>query len=234
MKGNVCFVRRIGRFMTIASSGRGIFCVLVLCLSLFWAGCSGTSSHPAVVDGKPGQTTPPPAKITPTGEKQFAYTIEVMGDNSTQRVREDYAFHGGDRFRFLIKPGFSAYVYMLDRGTGESKYTVLFPLSNELTENPIKPDVEQPVPGDATSWMAMNEKPGEEDFILIVSTVPLLDFTNKSSMSNDDCERAIATVERMYHPPSSRRFEDGDLVKFFAADPGHDIAMVLRLPLKHS
>jgi hypothetical protein len=211
---------------------------LAICFCLLWAGCKSKPTQ--VGDTRKGtappaaSTPPPPAKIAAANEKQVAYAIELKGDGAPMRVREDHDFHSGDRFRFVIKPGFSAYVYMLNRGTGESKYSILFPLSREVSQNPIRPDAEQPVPGDSASWMKMNSSPGEEDFVLIVSMVPLPAFTDKSTLSVDDCERALASVDRQYHPASSRRFEDGDWVKLFGADPGHDLAMILRIPLKHS
>jgi hypothetical protein len=210
---------------------------LAICCCILWAGCK---SKPTEVGdtrkgtAPPAGSTPPPAKIAAGNEKQLAFAIELKGDGSPTRVKEDYDFHSGDRFRFVIKPGFSAYVYMLNRGTGESKYSVLFPLSREVSQNPIRPDAEQPVPGDSASWMKMNSSPGEEDFVLIVSMVPLHEFTDKPTLSVDDCERALAMVDREYHPASSRRFEDHEWVRLFAADPGHDLAMILRIPLKHS
>jgi hypothetical protein len=208
-----------------------------MCFCVLWSGCK---SKPTQVGdtrkgtAPPAGSTPPPAKLGATNEKQVTYAIELKGDGVPMRVREDHDFRSGDRFRFIIKPGFSAYVYMLNRGTGESKYTILFPLSKEVSQNPIRPDTEQPVPGDSASWMKMNSSPGEEDFVLIVSMVPLPEFTEKATLSVDDCERALAMVDRQYHPASSRRFEDGDSVRLFAADPGHDLAMILRIPLKHS
>ena len=210
---------------------------LAICCCILWAGCK---SKPTQVGdtrkgtAPPAGSTPPPPKIPPGNEKQLAFAIELKGDGLPRRVKEDYDFHSGDRFRFVIKPGFSAYVYMLNRGTGESKYSVLFPLSREVSQNPIRPDAEQPVPGDSASWMKMNSSPGTENFVLIVSMVPLPEFTEKQTMSVDDGDRAVARVDQEYHPASSRRFEDQEWVKFFAADPGHDLAIVLHIPLKHS
>src|SRR5205807_6772149 len=78
----------------------------------------------------------------------------------------------------------------------------------------------------------LQRNPGEEDFILIVSMVPLLDFTNKTSMDADDCERALARVERQYHPPSSRRFEDGDWVRSEERRVGKSVCVGWRRSMK--
>ena len=68
-----------------------------------------------------------------------------------------------------------------------------------------------------------------------VSTVALPDLdTGGNSIPRDQLEGILAGIERQYKPQSSRRFQDADWTKVFAADGGKDIAMVIRLPLKHS
>src|SRR3981081_2819739 len=58
-------------------------------------------------------------------ELQIAYAIEVEADSKPKRVKEDETFRSGDGFRFIFKPDFKAYVYVLNRGPHEKAYEIL-------------------------------------------------------------------------------------------------------------
>jgi hypothetical protein len=166
-------------------------------------------------------------------ELQIAYAIEVETDGKPKRVREDETFRSGDGFRFIFKPDFKAYVYVLNRGPHEKAYQILFPNSKISIDNPIEPKKEVAIPGGET-WLRMDNRKGDEDLVLIASNVQLPDFnTTEKTIDRDTFDERIAHVERRYRPKSSRRFGDGDWVKVFAAGAKQDVAMVLRVPLRH-
>jgi hypothetical protein len=79
----------------------------------------------------------------------------------------------------------------------------------------------------------LDNRPGIENVVLIASAMPLVEFnTPEQTIPRDECEDRIALLERDFRPSSSRRFEDKDWTKLFAAK-GERTAILLRLPLDH-
>jgi len=201
-------------------------------LGAFAAGC--TRIFPGKRDDEKADTKPTPAPLQPAGEKTFSYAIELQRSGAPQLVKEDYGFHSGDGFRVRFKPGFSSYIYVLNRGNREKSYKLLFPSALVRARNPIASGNEAMIPDDPQKWMRMDEVAGEENFILVASMAPLPDLEDPQRLSVDQVDQALAGIERQYRPQSSRRFADQDWVKVLAADGGKDIALVLRIPLRHS
>src|ERR1017187_1636489 len=98
-------------------------------------------------------------RLPPLGEKEFAYSIELQRPDGSKRVREDYPFHSQDGFRLLIKPGFSAYLYLINRGARDSRFHVLFPSKALNLRNPVRPGDTASIPDDAKKWMRMDQTP---------------------------------------------------------------------------
>lgn len=175
----------------------------------------------------------PPA-VDKSEEAELDYAIELDDSGHSIRVREDRKFHSGDGFRFLFRPGFNAYVYLVNRGPGQQSYQVLFPSERIGVRNPIGKGRLVTVPDPATGWLRMDANQGDENLVLIAASVPLEEFTQMpASVGRDEFESRLAAVERRCRSTSSRRFEDGDWVKLFAAGGKRDLAIVVRLPLWH-
>lgn len=219
--------------MTRFNPDRRLFLAGLAGLGAFAAGCSKIRTVDRK-DGKDDPSKPTPAPLRTTEEKTFLYAIELQRPGAPQLVKEDHSFRSGDGFRVRLKPGFSAYVYVLNRGNRENRYKLLFPSSMVRARNPIASGAEAVIPDDPQKWMRMDQVAGEENFILVASMVPLPDMEDPQRLGVDQVDQTLAGIEREYRPQSSRRFEDGDWVKVLAADGGKDIALVLRIPLRHT
>ena len=199
--------------------------VLGALIGLF--GCGGREKERADAKGAP------PAVDT-SAEKEIAYSIELEQGGELLHVGDDWQFHSGDRFRLLFRPEFDAYVYVVNRGPAQSAYQMLFPNPRIALQNPIPAGKEVRVPDSDTAWLHMDNQPGNENLILIAATTPLTELDGMGpNVDRDDFEARLANVERKRRPSSSRRFEDKNWVKLFAARGKEDLAIVLRLPLLH-
>jgi len=187
----------------------------------------------------PAATQPPAPSLVPSPEasteKELAYALELKEESGTRRVKESYRFASGDQFRVVFRPGFRAYVYLVNRGAGQASYSMLFPHPKIAVENPIPSGKALSVPDVESGWMRFDDREGDENFILIASTVPLEEMMGLGkTVPRDDFEARLAKVERKFRPSSSRRFEDSEWVKLFAARQNQeDLALILRLPLQH-
>lgn len=214
--------------------------LLVLGVGGLATGCRNGSSPPTVGPTKPlsenasAKKDIPVSAIKPTGEKEFAYTIELQQPGGSKRVRENYLFRSGDGFRVLFKPGFTTYIYLFNRGPRGGRFQRLFPSKFVKLSNPVRSGEDAAIPDDPKIWMRLDQHAGEENFIIVASTIALPELEGSPSIAPDRPEYALANTQRRYAPQSSRRFEDGDWVKIFAADGGKDVALILRVPLKHT
>jgi hypothetical protein len=178
----------------------------------------------------------PPTRTAPgldnASEREISYLLLREDSGKAVRVPETFQFQSGEKFRLRFRPGFPAYIYVANRGKGENSYSVLFPLPAERSRNPLPAGTAVGVPND-TEWLRFDKVPGNEYFVLIASSVALPDLEKAGAQIGlDTFEAQLANIERQYQPTSSRRFQDGDWTKFFAAREG-DIAIVVRLPLQH-
>jgi hypothetical protein len=216
---------------------RALLAITGAFLALFPVGCKNSRGEapPAAV------RSAPPEGLGGAPELQLDYSI-VLNDNGTgRRVGEKYHFRSGDQFRIEVRPAFAAYVYLLNRGPREANYAFLFPAPKEF-ENALPQNRVIALPR-ASEWFTLDNKPGVENVLLIASAHSVMEFnTPERSIQRDEFEDRIALVERDGRPASSRRFEDQDWVKVFAA-PSSRMAspqnapdktvIVLRLPLDH-
>jgi len=196
------------------------------------AGCSKVKKA-ADKGGQTGPSTgPPKERNDSSAELQLDYTILLSDGGAAKRIDEKYHFHGGDRFRVRLRPAFDAHVYILNRGPRQDSYLFLYPSPKIAAENPLPANKLATFPS-ADEWFTLDENPGIENVVLIASPTPLVEFnTPERTIPRDECEDRIALVERDYRPTSSRRFEDREWTKLFAAR-GAKTAIVLRLPLDH-
>jgi len=207
------------------------FLTALAATGLFNSACSKMTSNRAG-NGGPGEPVVPAAEKS--DEKQIDYCIEVENAGNPTKVPETREFHSGERFRFRFRPGFESHIYLLNRGAGETSWTVLFPNARIDIKNPIQAGKTVTIPDEQTAWMRIDERKGNEHLVLIAATGPLQEFAVESNaVSRDDFEDRIATIERQYRPTSSRRFEDDGWVKLYAAGPSDKLAIVVNLPLLH-
>ena len=206
------------------------------------AACSGGGGDKAAAS-KDGTAELPLPPVEKSGESELAYAIEVRTDGgadapNTGMVREDRRFRSGDKFRLIFRPEFAAHVWVVARGPRQSTYQVLFPSERASLKNPIAAGEKVTVPDEDSGWMRMDNQPGEENLVVVASTATLTEFAGMgSTVEREDFEARLAEVERRHRPSSSRRFEDGEWVKLFAARgsgaKGEQLAIVVRLPLLH-
>lgn len=207
------------------------FLTALAAVGLFDSACSRDSSKMPGGDDS-GQLDVP--RTEKTNEKQIDYCVEVDDTGGPSKVAETREFHSGERFRFRFRPGFESHIYILNRGPGESFWTVLFPHPRIDIKNPIHAGKIVTIPDEQTAWLRIDERKGNEHLVLIAATIPLQEFAVESDrVSRDDFEDRIANIERRYRPASSRRFEDDTWVKLFAAGTSDKLAIVLNLPLLH-
>jgi hypothetical protein len=191
------------------------------------AGCSRLKER-----DKRDSSSAPRERNEPSAELQLDYRILLDDNGEARRVTEKYHFHGGDRFRIELRPAFNVHVYIVNRGPRQANYTFLFPTRKISLENPLPENQAVTLPG-GNEWYVLDSRPGIENVVLIASAMPLVEFnTPEQTIPRDECEDRIALLERDYRPSSSRRFEDKDWTKLFAAK-GERTAVLLRLPLDH-
>ena len=179
-------------------------------------------------------TNEAPPALDKSSESELAYAIELQVTGNPVQVREDRKFRSGDLFRFVFRPEFDAYVYMVARGPSQANYTVLYPGERTTARNPIPAGEKVTVPNPDLGWLHMDNEKGDENLILIASTSPLAEFAGMgTTVEREDFESRLAEVERQHRPASYRRFEDGEWVKLFAARGKESLAIVLRIPLLH-
>jgi len=195
--------------------------------ALLLAGCS-RFKEPEKKESNPA----PKERSDAAAELQLDYRILLDDNGGARRVDEKYHFHGGDRFRIELRPAFNAHVYIVNRGPRQTSYSFLFPTRKITIENPLPENQAVTLPG-GDAWYTLDNRPGIENVVLTASTMPLVEFnTPEQTIPRDECEDRIALLERDYRPSSSRRFEDRDWTKLFAAK-GEKTAILLRLPLDH-
>ena len=166
-------------------------------------------------------------------ELQLDYSIVLGDDDSSRSVNEQFTFRNGDRFRFRLRPGFEAHVYLLSRGARQKEYMFLYPHKDIKQENPVPAKGVIEIPGPGTGWLTMDKVSGTEQLVLIASPSPLVEFNVPAkSIEREEFEERLSRVERDYRPASSRRLENGGWVSLLASR-GPRTAMVVRLPLDH-
>lgn len=179
--------------LTGACGPRGL---AALCLLAVGAACG--SNRPAV-----------PA--APRAVQNLEYAIEIeAGRDGARRVNSSYVFRNGDRFRFVFRSDFDAFVYLFSRGTGESAYSRLFPHGDLQVSNVVRPDFEVLVPGGA-GWLAFDDSPGTEHLVLAVSNRPLRQLEDVGSqVEMDRLDYTLSQLSRMRGYSGSQPDAGGD------------------------
>ena len=128
-------------------------------------------SHLARVLALAVLTVTGPAFAHAADRLEFQYAIEVAADRASdgaQKIRSDHILRTGDRFRVAFMSKFNAFVYLFARGDSEGTYTRLFPHSQIEVSNLVRPNFEVRIP-DQGGWLALDERPGVERLVLVVS-----------------------------------------------------------------
>jgi len=166
-----------------------------------------------------------------TSELELDYSI-LLNEGSGRIVNDKHPFKAGDRFRVQFRPAFPAHVYLVNRGASESDYTFLYPNEKIASRNPLPAGQMMAVPA-GSDWYTLDDKPGVENLVLIAATAPLTEFqATDAAVPRDDFESNLAMLERDRRPSASRRVEDKDWVRLFAARDKNSVILV-RLPIDH-
>lgn len=163
---------------------------------------------------------------------EFSYGLELEDRDGSRQVTEDFPFRSGDRFRFALEAGFPAYAYLYNRGAGEGSYTRLFPPDPSDDPRPL-PAGEVMAPSE-DAWYRMDTEAGVEQMVLVVATAPLAEL----DVRDDDLEAAafeqqLGALEQTYRPAGFRRNRVGERVELAAEQGDGEVAMVVRIPLRH-
>lgn len=175
-------------------------------------------------------------RVADPAELELDYSIMIdpgaTGAAQPATVNEKHAFRGGDRFRVQFRPAFPAYLYLLNRGAGESEYSFLYPARQIAVSNPLSAEQSVTLPGDS-EWYTLDSRPGIENLVLIAALQPVTELPPPDQkLSRDDGERILAMLERDRRPKTSRRVEDPDHVRLFASRDANSVILA-RLPLEH-
>ncbi len=183
-------------------------------------------------DNKKDTKSAPPAEAVQPPELQLDYALFLDDRGAERRIDEKYRFQGDDRFRVKFRPGFAAHVYLLNRPASSPSYQFLYPNPKIELSNPLDAGRVVTLPG-RDLWYTIDGKKGIENLVLVAAAYPLVEFnTPERTIPRDECEDRLALVERDFRPSSSRRFEDKEWTKLFAAR-GAKTVIVLRMPLDH-
>jgi hypothetical protein len=187
---------------------------------------AGPRANPAGGSGLPNDAT------AQTPELQLDYAILLKDSGGAKRINEKYHFQNGDRFQLELRPAFAAHVYLLNRGPKQGSDQFLYPSPKISIENPLEPNKAITLPG-GDEWFTIDSQAGVENVTLIAADHPVVEFnTPERSIARDEFENRLSLIERDYRPTSSRRFEDKEWVKLFAAGDPRTV-IVMRLPLDH-
>jgi len=153
------------------------------------------------------------AKATP--KAGVHYTVELVRDGVHQAVSPNFPFKTGDRVSLKVRSDFDAYVYVLNRTmTGdpealatrsmalvaeddvhnrpsECPYDLVYPVAGEQLK--LKAGVAQSVPPRGQT-MQMNDPPGVEKLLLIVSPHPENDIMAMFASKNGCLNRPAGTA----------------------------------------
>ena len=164
------------------------------------------------------------------------YAIEIKsGRDGARRVNPSYVFRSGDRFRFVFRSDFDAFVYLFSRGTGEGAYSRLFPHSGMQASNVVRPDFNVLVP-DAGNWFAFDEQDGVEHVVIVVANRPLRELDEVGTeIGMDRLDYTLSQLSRMRGYSGSRSQSSGEgWTKLTLLGRGGSAAVrVSRLALTH-
>ena len=118
-------------------------------------------------------------------ETTVQYLLEDSGTGNPVVVPPDHVFHSGDRFRFLVRSGASAYVYVFYESRPEGRFDVVFPGENQRKLSAADPVL---VPDDS-HWIHLDTRPGAEHFFVLSAPTEVEDF--RTIASQDDLNRRL-------------------------------------------
>ena len=215
----------------------------LLVAGLMAAGCGSGEVDPGSADESPGSAEggqaeePPPSDVEEPSDVEvltFRYGIELEDREGPRLVAADFPFRSGDRFRFVLDPGFAAHAYVFNRSVVARSYSLLFPVGglDDPRALPTGRAVRAPL-GDG--WYRMDTEAGLEQVVLVVTTVPFSELRAEGpDLSAAAFEQWLQALERSHGPGLLERSEAGELVELtLERAAGEAAAMVVRIPLRH-
>ena len=175
------------------------------------------------------------APAAPRAVQNLEYGIEVAaGRDGARRVNSSHVFRNGDRFRFVFRSDFDAFVYLFSRGTGEGAYSRLFPHGDLQVSNVVRPDFEVLVPSGG-GWLEFDDTPGTEHLVLAVSNRPLRQLEDVGSeVEMDRLDYTLSQLSRMRgYSASQPNVGGGDWTRLTLRALGSPAVRVERLALTH-
>ena len=210
----------------------------LLAAAAILAGCKRPGPGSSTVTTVPGAGDPRPirsAVAAPTDEIEFSYALEIPDANGNPlTVQDTFKFRSGERFRFLWKANFPAYLYVFNRAPRSTSYDRLVPGADEAPMIGASSETAAPIPKSSPGWLRFDKVPGDEQMVLVVSraAVPVLESQTRR-YSVEEFDRILIALERSRRARSLRRFDEGHWHKYVAAGPNAQLAAISRLPLNH-
>lgn len=171
---------------------------------------------------------------------RFEYAIEVAADRASDGVRrvqtDDLILRNGDRFRVTFVSKFDAFVYLFARGDAEGSYTRLFPHEGIEASNLVRPNFEVRVP-DQNGWMTLDDQPGMERLMLVISNRPQPDLEETGTeVGMDRLNRLVAQLYQGRSPGNVRvsRQKDGWTTVTFQGRPQRILHVANMIITHHS
>ena len=184
-----------------------------------------------------GQAQEPPTDIEEPSDVElltFRYGIELEDREGPRLVAADFPFRSGDRFRFVLDPGFAAHAYLFNRSVVARSYSLLFPVGGLDDPRPLPTGrpVRAPL---GNGWYRLDTEGGLEQVVLVVTTVPLSELQAEGpDLAAAAFEQWLQALERSHGRGFLDESETGELVELtLERAAGEAAAMVVRIPLQH-
>ena len=137
------------------------------------------------------------------------FRIEQWNENGEIRdVDTSKVFHSGDRVRFEVESNIDGYLYVIQKGSSGTVSTLFPHVGINDGNNFVQRSVKYMVP--ANNWFAFDQRPGEEDLMVILSRTPLESLPPRPSIKAETQTQVLPAVLTEL----DRRVQSRDLVIF--------------------
>ncbi len=206
----------------------------------FVAKSYGGSPESTITDPRARQASPPAGfpdpgatrglrpKSTGSDYLNISYTLELNQPEGPRRVPDTHAFRASDQFRLRLGVDFTAWLYLFNRASGDTVYSVLYP-HTASDRDPLPPS-QRDVLLPAGIWLTMDDSPEDEQLVLVVSALPWPPAgAGRETIPAGELDAALARAEGSFGSLSWRRSEVDDRVRLTVAEGEGAMVVVLRL-----
>ena len=161
---------------------------------------------------------------SPSGVLNISYVLELNQLGGPREVADAWRFRAGDQFRLRLDLDFDAWVYLFNRATGDTVYTLLYP-GDSSEHVPLSSSQGVVLPPD--TWLTMDATPEDEQLVLVISAKSGR-FAARRTIPVSELDAALAVAEARLASLNWRRSEVGERVRL-AVENSDSLAVVVRL-----